>query len=101
VGRAVYAIDGFPDGDLLWRIEWIGGVGYNMNVPSDRRLMLAWPSFLGGKEPAQRAITLLSNEEANGEDRGASVALPLDRFHLAEAAACSYQLVSASGPREH
>ena len=35
VGEAVYAIDDFPDDDLLWRIEWIGGVGYNPNVPSD------------------------------------------------------------------
>jgi hypothetical protein len=33
VGEAVYAIDEFPDDDLLWRIEWIGGVGYNPNVP--------------------------------------------------------------------
>ena len=24
---AVYAIEDFPDDDLLWRIEWIGGVG--------------------------------------------------------------------------
>jgi hypothetical protein len=29
VGEAVYAIDDFPDDDLLWQIEWIGGVGYN------------------------------------------------------------------------
>src|SRR6202795_3528375 len=35
VGEAVYAIDDFPDDDLLWRIEWIGGVGYNTSVPSD------------------------------------------------------------------
>ncbi len=33
--EAVYAIDAFPDDDLLWRIEWIGGVGHNMSVPSD------------------------------------------------------------------
>jgi hypothetical protein len=33
--EAVYAIDEFPADDLLWRIEWIGGVGYNPNVPSD------------------------------------------------------------------
>jgi hypothetical protein len=33
--EAVYAIDDFPADDLLWRIEWIGGVGYNPNVPSD------------------------------------------------------------------
>ena len=35
MGEAVYAIDDFPDDDLLWRIEWIGGVGYNTSVPSD------------------------------------------------------------------
>ena len=35
VGEAVYAIDDFPDDDLVWRIEWIGGVGYNTGVPSD------------------------------------------------------------------
>src|ERR1700732_3537046 len=34
VGQAVYAIDAFPDDDLLWRIEWIGGVGYNTSVPT-------------------------------------------------------------------
>ena len=33
VGEAVYAIDNFPDDDLFWRIEWIGGVGYNTSVP--------------------------------------------------------------------
>jgi hypothetical protein len=35
VGKAVYAIDAFPDDDLLWRIEWIGGVAYNTSVPSE------------------------------------------------------------------
>ena len=30
-GRGCY----FPDDDLLWRIEWIGGLGYNTSVPSD------------------------------------------------------------------
>jgi hypothetical protein len=35
VEEAVYAVDAFPDDDLLWRIEWIGGVGYNASVPTD------------------------------------------------------------------
>ena len=35
MGNPVYAVENFPDDDLLWRIEWIGGVGYNANVPSD------------------------------------------------------------------
>ena len=30
--NAVYAIDDFPGDALLWRIEWIGGVGYNTTV---------------------------------------------------------------------
>src|SRR5215471_19345145 len=38
VGKGVYAIDDFPDDDFLWRIEWIGGVGYNANVPSEPRI---------------------------------------------------------------
>src|ERR1700741_4999621 len=38
VGQAVYAIDAFPDDDLLWRIEWIGGVGYNTRVPSEPQI---------------------------------------------------------------
>jgi hypothetical protein len=44
VGEAVYAIDEFPDDDLLWRIEWIGGVGYNTSVPSDPLMDVAWHS---------------------------------------------------------
>jgi hypothetical protein len=35
VAEVVYSIDEFPDDDLLWRIEWVAGVGYNANVPSD------------------------------------------------------------------
>jgi len=28
----------FPDDDLPWRIEWIGGLGYNTSVPSEPRI---------------------------------------------------------------
>ena len=35
MGDAVYVIDAFPDDDFLWRIDWIGGVSYNADVPSD------------------------------------------------------------------
>ena len=38
VGQSVYAIDGFPNDDLLWRIEWLGGVGYHMSVPSEPQI---------------------------------------------------------------
>jgi hypothetical protein len=37
-GNPVYAIDEFPDDDLPWCIEWIGGVGYNTSVPSEPRI---------------------------------------------------------------
>ena len=35
MAEAVYAIDDFPADDLLWRIEWIGGVARNPRVASD------------------------------------------------------------------
>ena len=35
VGKAIYAIDAFPDDAQLWRIDWIGGVAYNADVPSE------------------------------------------------------------------
>jgi hypothetical protein len=38
VGEAVYAIEDFPDDELLWRIEWLGGVGYNTSVPSEPQI---------------------------------------------------------------
>ena len=44
VGQAVYAIDAFPDGDLLWRIEWIGGVGTIRAFPASPRSMFVWRS---------------------------------------------------------
>jgi hypothetical protein len=47
---AVYAIEDFPDDDLLWRIEWIGGVGYYTSVPSDHKSRFALRSF----PPAKR-----------------------------------------------
>jgi hypothetical protein len=35
VGKAIYAIEAFPDDDQLGRIAWIGGVRYNAGVPSE------------------------------------------------------------------
>src|SRR5271166_5935711 len=35
VGKAIYAIDAFPDDAQFWRIDWIGGVAYNASVPSE------------------------------------------------------------------
>ena len=50
--EAVYAIDDFADDELLWCIEWIGGVGYNTSVPSD-------PLILPGIKATETAITVL------------------------------------------
>ena len=33
MGDAVYAIDAFPDDDFHWRLEWMGGLGYNTSAP--------------------------------------------------------------------
>ena len=38
MAEPVYGIDDFPDDGSLWRVEWIGGVGYNTSVPSDPRI---------------------------------------------------------------
>src|SRR6266436_5865670 len=50
VGQAVYAIDAFPDDDLLWRIEWIGGVGYNTSVPSEPQIDVCLAQFPKGEK---------------------------------------------------
>src|SRR5271165_6241004 len=41
--NSVYAIDDFPGDALLWRIEWIGGVGYKTSVPSDPQIEICLP----------------------------------------------------------
>jgi hypothetical protein len=46
--EAVYAIEEFPDNDLLWRIEWLGGVSYNASAPSGLLLTLALAPPLRG-----------------------------------------------------
>ena len=102
MGQAVYAIDAFPDDDLLWRIEWIGGVGLqyerSQRAP-DRCLFGAAPQRR--EEPAQRTSAFLSSREENGEDRCWSAALRLDRFRLAEAPARDYESVGVPRSCEH
>ena len=49
MAEAVYAIEDFPDDDLLWRIEWIGGVGYNTSVPSDPQIEICFAQFPAGE----------------------------------------------------
>ena len=47
--NAVYAIDDFPGDALLWRIEWIGGVGYNTSDPSDPQISLCLAQLPAGQ----------------------------------------------------
>ncbi len=48
-GRAIYALDAFPEDDLLWRIEWIGGLRYHTSVPSDPLIDLCPAPVPGGE----------------------------------------------------
>jgi hypothetical protein len=49
MAEAVYAIEDFPDDDLLWRIEWISGVGYNTSVPSDPQIEICLAQLPAGE----------------------------------------------------
>ena len=79
VGEAVYTIDDFPDDNLLWRIEWIGGVGFNTSVPSDPLMdvCIAQPTA-GETNPLSARFCTVANNV------GDSVALNLafSRFRL-------------------
>ena len=78
--NAVYAIDDFPGDALLWRIEWIGGVGYNTSVPSDPQISICLAQL--SRRPngsAEREIPFLSNKE-NGENRRWPATLYLNCF---------------------
>ena len=55
MAEPVYGIDDFPDDDSLWRVEWIGGVGYNTSVPSDPRITVCLTGVLA---PRVRIFTL-------------------------------------------
>jgi hypothetical protein len=86
MAEAVYAIEDFPDDDLLWRIEWIGGVGYNTSVPSDPQIEICLAQLVSRRrnESAQCEITFLSNKE-NSENRRWPTALHFDCFGMAAA----------------
>src|SRR5260370_128835 len=49
MAEAVYAIEDFPDDDLLWRIEWLGGVGCNTSVPSDPQIEICLAQLPAGE----------------------------------------------------
>jgi len=49
VGKAIYAIDAFPDDAQLWRIDWIGGVAYNASFPSEPLIDACLARFPNGE----------------------------------------------------
>ena len=63
MGEAVYTIDDFPDDNLLWRIEWIGGVGYNTSVPSESLMdvCIAQPPPAGETNPLSARFCTVAN----------------------------------------
>src|SRR6266478_6572262 len=94
VGQAVYAIDAFPDDDLLWRIEWIGGVGYNTSVPSEPQIDGCLAQLPKGEKNPLSARARSSQVEKRTVKIGVgSAALRLDRFRLAEAPVRDYESV--------
>jgi len=60
VGKAIYAIDAFPDDAQFWRIDWIGGVAYNASVPSEPLIDVCFgAASQGRKESPKREIAFL------------------------------------------
>ncbi len=54
-----------PDDDLLWRIEWIGGVGYNTSVPSDPQIEICLAQLPAGETNplSARSLPLKEREQ--------------------------------------
>ena len=67
MGEAVYAIDDFPDDDLLWRIEWIGGVGYNTSVPSDPLMDVCMAQLPAGETSVPMHLVAKLADRVSGE----------------------------------
>ena len=55
MGKAIYAIDAFPDDNQLWRIEWIGGIRYNTSVPSDPLVEICLAQLPRGRDESARS----------------------------------------------
>ena len=87
MAEAVYAIDDFPADDLLWRIEWIGGVGYNTNVPSDPLIDVCLAQLPVGETNPLSARSRSSQTKENRKNRHWPVALHLNCFGVAAASA--------------
>jgi hypothetical protein len=49
-------IEEFPDDDLLWRIERLGGVSYNVSVPSDPFIDVCLAQLPPGERNPRRVL---------------------------------------------
>ena len=90
MAETVYAIDDFPDDDRLWRIEWIGGVGYNTSVPSEPQIDVSLAQLPKGERnplSAPRHRTVLPG--SNLSEAAIGVASTLSCFR-AEPSAADY-----------
>jgi len=76
-----YAIDDFPDDDRLWRIEWIGGVGYNTSVPSEPLIDVSLAQFPKGERNPLSGRARSSQVEKRTVKIGVGL-LPVDCVHL-------------------
>ena len=76
MGEAVYAIDNFPQDDLLGRI---GGVGNNTSVPSDPQIdvCLAQPPA-GEKNPLKGSTAIRGRLKAKSKLRSLNILLVTD-----------------------
>jgi hypothetical protein len=81
VGQAVYAIDAFPDDDLLWRIEWIGGVGYNTSVPSEPQMHVCLAQLPKGEKNPLSARARSSQVEKRTVKIGVGLLAEIIRFY--------------------
>jgi hypothetical protein len=86
----VYGIDELPDDDLLWRIEWAGGVGYNTSVPSDPLIDVCLAQLpIGVTNPLRpRARFFQAKRTAK---TALACCLYFDLFGMATTAACVHE----------
>ena len=101
MGQAVYAIDAFPDDDLLWRIEWIGGVGYNTSVPSEPQIDVCLAQLPKGEKNPLSARARSSQVEKRTVKIGVGLLPYVWIVRLAEAPARDYESVGVPRSCEH
>jgi hypothetical protein len=100
VGKGIYAIDAFPDDDLLWRIDWIGGVRYNASVPSEPLIDICLAQLPSGEANPLSAKSRTSETKTVVKIGIGGPALHLHCLSLAKAAAGGDQFCRLSSSTE-